>query len=201
MKTNRKNLNTDSLRLNGQLFKFEVYEEDQITWEQHIEIHKALNLCFSGRTKSFIKKTYAHITPVKRVLCTVDGAIVGHIAVFEDYTTVNNRRILIAGLGMNVSLKPMSLIGAILRKKALSICAERRHTFAIGRVRNNPRIRKHLSSFVWCFLDVPLIGKTTKSHTTEILAIFNTDFVKNCPDELLNHFKKIGVVQIEDEVF
>lgn len=182
-------------------FNFEVYSEEALTWEQHNAIHRALNLTYDFRTKAFVKKTYGYVEPTTRILCTLEDTLIGHIGIFEDFIEMDGQKIKMAGLGMILSLKPMSLIGASLRRKALDICAERGYSFAIGRVRNTDRVKRHLESFVWCFLDVPLIGQNTRSHSTEILAIFNTGFSPEPPIDLIERFKKNHGIKIEKEVF
>ncbi len=182
-------------------FRTEVYEEDELTWEQHNEIHRALNIAYHFRTQSFVKKTFGYCLPIKRVLAYYDDKLVGHIAVFIDHIFVDGERVKIAGLGMSLSLKPMSLLGGVLRRTALNICAQQGFDFALGRIRNNMRTREHMASFVWCFLELPLIGKTTRSHEDEIVAVFDTKRFRQCPDWLISQACKQGFIKIEDEIF
>ena len=191
----------NTIKSNSELFHFQTYLEDDLTWQQHNQIHAVLNFSYSGRTLSFTKKTYGHVIPVKRILCTSQGDLIGHIAVFEDSLLINNAKVPVIGLGLSASTRPTALIGAKLRHKALDICAEAGYNFAISRVRNRSRTKEHLAEFVWDFLDIPLVGKSTQSHNDEIVAIFNTQLNQERPNYFIQYFKKTGAVKIAGEIF
>lgn len=182
-------------------FVFEVCPEEALSWEQHNEILKALNQAFSHRTKSFIKKTYAHVEPIMRILCRFNGVLVGHTAIFEIEVIVNNEKIKAGGIGMTLSLKPFEHLGYLLRQKAAMICSEQGYPFAIGRIKNSERVKKDITSLVTCFLDMPLIGKNTRSHDWEILAIYKTNYNQLHIENFIDSFKKSGFIQIVGEVF
>lgn len=129
-------------------FLFEIYEEDHLGWQQYNEIHRALNLAYGSRTKSFTKKSFGHCTPKIRVLCRYQGELVGHTAAFENHVIVNSEKIIIGGVGLTLSLMPDYGLGFLLRKKAVEICAKDHCVFAVGRVENHAKVRKNLATLV-----------------------------------------------------
>lgn len=179
----------------------EVCKEDELSWEQHHEIHKALNIAYGYRTKAFTKRTYGHIEPIVRILAKLGDVLVGHAAIFEIEVIVNDEKIKAGGLGMTLSLKPFSHLGYLLREKATLVCCELGYPFAIGRVKNSERVKENLSALVSCFLDIPLIGKNTRSHDWETLAIYKTSHNQESVNSLFNVVKKNNCIRITGEIF
>lgn len=194
-------LESYSILLKDTSYNFEIYQEEDISWQQHNEIHQALNLAFSFRTQAFTHKTYAYCVPNIRILCKYNNILIGHTAIFEDYVIVNEQKILIAGHGLLLSLEPKCGIANLLRLKAIQICSLAAYPCAIGRVKNDEPTKKTLAPLVHTFLDIPLIGNTTRSHDWETLAIYNTGGDKDYVESLVTHFKKTGYIQIEGEIF
>lgn len=185
----------------NELINFEIYLEDDLTWEQHSKIHKALNIAYGYRTKSFIDKSYAHCIPKIRILYQHESKVIAHTAIFDVSIQIEKNMVAIAGIGLTLSLQPYQLLGFTLRKKAIEIAALADYPCAIGRVRNNQQTKKTLAPLVHTFLDIPLIGNTTRSHDWETLAIYNTGGDKDLVESLVTHFKKTGYIQIEGEIF
>ncbi len=181
--------------------KFEIYQEQDLTWEQHNKIHRALNIAYGHRTKIFLKKTYSYYPPLKRVLCILNNEIVGHTSILEAHLLYNSERIKFAGIGVTLSLKPFLNLAYQLREKAIKICALEKYPFAIGRVKNSARIKNNLNTLVSHFADIPLIGKTTRSHSWETLAFYDTGYDKNKVEEIINYCLHNGQAEIEEEVF
>lgn len=176
---------------------FKVINENELSFHDHNSIHRALNLAYGDRTKNFLKKTYGYCEPLKRILCYQNDILVGHTAVFMPTTTLPEPT-TIGGVGMTLSLQKGLGIGHELRKRAAQTCADLKLPFAVGRVKNESWVIKNLSDIVVDFLDVPLVGKTTRSHDWETLAIYSCqcDVAKE-----LVYIKQQGELKITGEVF
>ncbi len=190
-----------SVLIKNQLYVFETYDETDLTKDQLNEIQSGLNLAYGFRTQSFANKPYGYCIPLKRILCTLKEKLVGHIAIFQDYVTVNNQKVKIGGVGLTYSLKPLTGLGFILRELAAELCAKQDLPLTIGRVKNTARIKKNLEPLVSCFLSIPLIGATTRSHDWETLAIYKTSNDSALITKLIADFEKNGYVKIDGEVF
>ncbi len=183
------------------LLRFELYDENELTWQQHHAIHEALNRAYIYRTKSFIKKTFAQSEPIKRVLCYEGNLLIGHSAIFESYVLIGRRKVKIAGIGMTLSLKPGQHIGYLVREYAATVCKLEGYPFAISRVKNNEKTKKNLQGLVFGFLDMPLIGNHSESHHWETLAIYNTGGNLKQVNKIIDYFKQQGFVRVRGEVF
>lgn len=181
--------------------KFEVYREQDLTWEQHNKIHEALNTAYGYRTNSFINKTYSSHPPLKRVLCILDDKIVGHTSILEANLIYKSEQIKFAGIGMTLSLKPFLNLAYQLRQKAVNICALEKYPFAIGRVKNSEKVKNNLQSLVSHFLDIPLVGKSTQSHSWETLAFYDTGYDKDKVEEVTTYCLDNKRAQIDGEIF
>ncbi len=180
---------------------FTEYDEQDISWGLHNKIHESLNIAYNHRTSTFVTKTYPNYPPRKRILCTLNDKIIGHIAIFDSKLIYKSEEIKFAGIGMTLSVKPFLNLAYQLRKRAADICAEYRYPFAIGRVKNSERIKNNLSSLVTHFLNIPLIGKATKSHDWEVLAVYSTRYDKKYVDEIMRHCIEAQSMNIAGEVF
>lgn len=182
-------------KFNGLTFR--AINEEDLTYLEHNQIHNALNLAYKDRTKNFLKKTYGHCEPYKRILCFENDLLIGHTAIFMP-TTFLPKLTIIGGIGMTLSLKKGCGIGHELRKRAAKECAALKLPFAVGRVKNEAWVKKNLNDIVVDFLDLPLVGKTTASHDWETLAIYS------CQQEVkseIAYIKQQKQLVIEGEVF
>lgn len=184
-------------------FSFEVIDEDKIEWSQFNEIHAVLNKAYSSRSKSFFAKTFGHRPPLKRALCRYKGDLVGISAYFEDYIEINKQKILIGGVGLTCSIMPGHGIGNKLRYIVSGgIGAYTGVPFCIGRIHNAENVKNNLSQYVHGFLNIPLIGKKTKSHEWETIAIYRTlSSDTDIQTMYMKYLNKIGFIQIEGEIF
>ena len=183
-------------------FTFEIYNEDELTWQQHNQIHTALNLAYSNRTQTFLKKSYGYSIPLKRILCFHNEQLVGHVALFASTLILSpNQFLKIGGIGMTLSLMPNHKIGHELRKRTSRLAAELGYPFAVGRVRNTEAVKENLRDLTIDFLDVPLIGNTTESHEWETLAIYTAKGESDLLKNILQEIKKAGHLKIAGEVF
>lgn len=190
-----------SILIKNQVYRFDTYDESELTEDQLEAIHKGLNLAYGYRTQSFANKPYGRCIPVKRILCTFQDKLVGHIAIFQDHVALDGQKVKIGGVGLTYSLKPLSGLGFILRQLAAELCSKENVPLAMGRVRNTARIKKNIGPLVVCFLDIPLIGFTTRSHTWETLAIYSTSSDTDLIAKLIADFQKNGCIKIGGEIF
>lgn len=184
-----------------QPFIFKTYNEDELTWQQHNDIHRALNQAYAHRTKSFFKKTYAERQPIKRVICEIDNQIIGHVAIFELTVMLDNEPIKIGGVGMTLSLKLFCDLGRQLRKSAIEVCRQLNYPLAIGRIKNSANMKRSLQPLVACFLNVPLIGTSSTSHAWEILAVYDTHVDARVLNRFCLNFNSQSSVIIDGEIF
>tara|TARA_R110000868_G_scaffold400998_1_gene676262 strand:+ start:3545 stop:4126 length:582 start_codon:yes stop_codon:yes gene_type:complete len=180
---------------------FSVHDEKQLTWQQHNRIHDALNRAYDDRTQSFTKKTFAESEPSKRIICSVDKKIVGHIAIFESSTTLDDKTIPIAGIGLKLALIPHINIGNSLSKRAIALCAELNYPFAVGRITNSETVKTSLMPITSCFLDIPMRGHHSQSHEWETLAFYDTQIKPTLTEEAVNYFREQGCMVINGEIF
>ncbi len=181
--------------------KFEVYQEKDLTWEQHNKIHEALNTAYGYRTNAFANKTYSYHPPLKRIICVLDNKIVGHTSILDAHLIYKSEHIKFAGIGMTLSLKPFLNLAYQLRQRAVSICALEKYPFAIGRVKNSKKVKNNLQNLVSHFLDIPLIGQSTQSHSWETLAFYDTGYDKSMVEEITNYCLHNKQIKIEGEIF
>lgn len=184
-----------------QNIRFITYDEAQLSWQQHHEIHHVLNMAYSHRTNAFANKTFSYFPPKKRILCYLDDKLVGHTAIFESTTIANKENTVFAGLGMTLSLKPFLRLGHELRRRALIVCRDNKYPFALGRIKNSERAKNNLADLVHCFLDIPLIGNSTQSHSWETLAIYNTRIKSEIVEQIIANSKIQKQLIITSEVF
>jgi hypothetical protein len=182
-------------------FSVETHAEEDLTWQQHNEIHRALNLAYSARTKSFHSRTYGVRAPLKRILCRYEGVLVGHTAVFEDYAEADGRKVRIGCMGMTFSLRPRQFLGSFLRKSASELCGNMGYPFAVGRIWSTPEGKEKYRPLVVDYLDIPLVASNGKSHSWETLAIYDTGTPKNLILPILESFKNAGCVKITGGLF
>ncbi len=190
-----------SVLIKGQLYVFKTYDEADLTQDQFQVIQQGLNEAYGFRTQSFAHKPYGYCLPLKRILCTLGDKLVGHVAIFEDCVSLNDKKIKVGGIGLTFSLKPLTGLGFMLRELAAKLCAKSGVPLAIGRVKNSARIKKNLEPLVSCFLEMPLVGANTHSHEWETLAIYKTSDQPDWVNQLIANFQKNGCIQIEGEVF
>lgn len=131
----------------------------------------------------------------------MDNKIVGHTSILDAYLIYKSERIKFAGIGMTLSLKPFLNLAYQLRQRAVSICTLEKYPFAIGRVKNSKKVKKNLQSLASHFLDIPLIGQSTQSHSWETLAFYDTGYDKNMIEEITNYCLYNKQVKIEGEIF
>jgi len=176
---------------------YETLDEDTISWECHNDIHRALNLAYHPRTNTFLKKSYGHQEPIKRIICRENGTIIGHTAIFE-VTALLPKPIKIGGIGMTLSLKPHHGIAHELRRQAAQLCADLGYPFAVGRVENTQCVKANLADITATFIDVPLQGTHTHSHTWETLAIYATG---NAVTPYLDTLINAQALHIQGDIF
>ena len=193
--------NSKIILIKNKLYRFDTYDESELTVGQLDAIHKGLNLAYGYRTQSFVSKPYGRCAPLKRITCTLQDKLIGHIAVFQDYVTLSDEKIKIGGVGLTFSLRPLAGLGFILRQLAVELCSKEGVPLAMGRVRNTARIKKNIGPLVSYFLHIPLIGTTTRSHDWETLAIYKTSSDTNLVAKLIADFQKKGYVKIDGEIF
>lgn len=184
-----------------QSFIFKTYNEEELTWQQHNDIHRVLNQAYAHRTKSFFKKTYADRQPIKRIICEMDNQIVGHTAIFEVTVMLDKEPIKIGGIGMTLSLKPFCDLGRQLRKSAIEVCRQLNYPLAIGRIKNSANMKRSLQPLVACFLDTSLVGASTASHVWEILAVYDTHTDMKALNRFCLYFNSQPSLIIDGEVF
>jgi hypothetical protein len=177
--------------------EFQIFNEADLSFKQHNEIHLALNLAYEPRTQSFLKKTYGHCEPVKRILCYEDGQLVGHTAIFVIEAFLP-KLTTVGGVGMTLSLKKGCGLGHELRRRAAIEATNLGLPFAVGRVKNTQRVKDTLTEIVVTFLDLPMIGQSTQSHDWETLAIY--DCGQTIKSEL-DYITSQGKFLIKSEVF
>jgi hypothetical protein len=102
---------------------------------------------------------------------------------------------------MTLSLLPHNNLGHELRTRAVLICKESKYPFAVGRIINIDKFKETLDDIVVDFLNISLIGKTTRSHDWETLAIYNTGCEYSFLKPSLDYFKETGSLKIAGEVF
>ena len=185
----------------GRQLEFTWHEESTLSWQEHHDIHQALNRAYSHRTDSFTKKSYGYITPCRRLLCKQNGKLIGRTAVFTSNLVLAGKTIPIAGIGLTLSLKPFDNIGLQLRKMAAEACGEMGYDLAIGRVKNAKRVREHLAPLVYDFVDIPLLGTASHSHDWETLALYKTGHDPKQAQALISQIKKQSELYLDTEVF
>lgn len=183
--------------------QFTVHDEATLTWQQHNEVHRALNIAYGYRTQNFINKSYGYCLPVKRIICmdTNNNVLIGHIAIFETIVSLKNKPITVAGLGLTLSLRPFLLLGNQLRKRALELCATLGYPLAISRIKNKPRTKQKLEELATVFFDYPLIGTSTRSHDWETIAVYVLNGEENLIVDLKQECHENKFLKIASEVF
>jgi len=155
-------------------FSFEIVFENDLGWTQLNTIHAILNKSFQHRTDSFLYQPYAKRRPIARVLCTLHGEIVATSSFFDCIIRCEHKIRRIGGIGLTCSSISGRGIGNICRRIAATKISKLLGVdYCLSRVSEKTVQSQTARSIIYRFLKIPLIGRQSRSHPWEYIALYS----------------------------
>lgn len=173
-----------------------LLDESEINWQTQNEIHRLLNHCYEKLTKQFTAKTFAYMPPTQRILVYQSNELVGHCGLaVNEITNISPNPLKVGCIGVMAS-RARTSIGCMLLQEAINTHIKANLPFSIAYSYSRIMFKRIFPRLNTMILNVPTIGKTTRTNEKAKTVIFPAGSPENYA-----YLNKVSELRVSKEIF